>query len=241
MYTVQQRKPNYDKQGFTCTGMILLACYPNFNISIIAQDNSILGDLLIHCCGTSLLWNSEWHYTLSYVLCYSYLHLALSLSLLLIFPMKQFVIVTPVLFLLPNLFYNLVRELTITVYYTSKITQWNFYVYSLNGLWKRKDHGCLKVVRNNFFTVSFIICLFLSDAYQIQKSVTISNETTVILNGDHHNHSLAPPAEPSVTTTIAVIHEEEDEEEEEKTSTGSRQQRSHSDTTVVWMWILLCT
>ena len=38
-------------------------------------------------------------------------------------------------------------------------------------------------------------------------------ETTVILNGDHHNHSLASPA---VTTTIAVIHEKEEEEEEEE-------------------------
>ena len=57
-------------------------------------------------------------------------------------------------------------------------------------------------------------------------------ETTVILNGDHHNHSLASPA---VTTTIAVIHEkeEEEEEEEEKASTGVSLYRSHSDTTVV--------
>ena len=81
------------------------------------------------------------------------------------------------------------------------------------------------MVRNDFVTVSlyYFVSLFLSDAYQIQKSVTIANETTVILNGDHHNHSLAPPAEPSVTTTIAVIHEEEDEEEEEK----GRERASH--------------
>ena len=73
----------------------------------------------------------------------------------------------------------------------------------------------------------YIIFLFDPlDVYQIQKSGTAANESSVLLHGNHHNDSLAPSA---VTTTTAVLHEEEDMDK----SAVSRQQRSHSDTTVV--------
>ena len=76
----------------------------------------------------------------------------------------------------------------------------------------------------------YIICLFYPlDVYQIQKSGTAANEASVLLRGSHHNNFLAPSA---VTTTTAVLHDEEDEEDMDK-SAVSRQQRSHSDTTVV--------